>query len=67
MSFIYISNDILPHCYPITIPHTIYYNTLTFSYRRVLLHPLTNASLTSLVSPYAGASSLHRTKDLPSV
>ena len=33
---------------------------------RVLLHPLIHSCLTILASPYAGASSFHRTKGLPS-
>ena len=39
---------------------------LPFASMRVLLHPLTHSCLTALASPYAGASSLHRTKGLPS-
>ena len=37
-----------------------------FASIRVLLHPPTHSCLTALESPYAGASSLHRTKGLPS-
>ena len=33
---------------------------------RVLPNPLTHSCLTVLASPYTGASSLHRAKDLPS-
>ena len=38
--------------------------SLLFSSMRVLFHPLTHFSLPTLVSPYAGASSLHRIKGL---
>ena len=41
-------------------------SSLPFTSMRVLLHPLTHSCLTTLASPYAGASSLHRTKGLPS-
>ena len=33
---------------------------------RVLPHPPTHSCLPTLAFPYTGASSLHRTKDLPS-
>jgi len=37
-----------------------------FASRRVLLHLLTHSHLTALASPYARASSLHKTKGVPS-
>ena len=38
---------------------------IPFASMRMLLHLFTHSYLTSLASPYAGASSLHGTKDLP--
>ena len=48
---------------PPQFPHPI---PLPFASMRVLLHPLTHTCLTTPASPYMGASSLHRTKGLPS-
>ena len=42
--------------YPSTTPHPLQVSSLPFASMRVLLHPL--LLLTSLPSPYAGASSL---------
>jgi hypothetical protein len=39
---------------------------LPFASMRVLLHPLIHTCLSALEFPYAEASSLHRTKGLPS-
>ena len=42
-------------------PHPIPLLSLHFASLTVLLHPLTHSCLTTLASPYAGASRLHRT------
>ena len=39
---------------------------LSFASKKVLTYPLTHSSITPLASPFAGASSLPRTKNLPS-
>jgi hypothetical protein len=58
--FIYISNDIPLPGYSSATP----LSPLPFASMRVLLHPFTHSCLTALASPYAGASSCHRTKGL---
>ena len=46
--------------------HLIPHLPSPFASTGVLLHPLTHSHCTTLASPYAGASNLHRTKGLPS-
>ena len=50
---------------PLKTSHPIPF-PLPFAFKRVLPHPSTHASLTHLVAHYTGATSLQRTKDLPS-
>ena len=50
----------------VSFPQTLHPIPLFFASKRVLPHPHTHSCLTLLASPYAGASSLHRTKNLPS-
>ena len=45
-------------------PHPTSLSSLAFGSMSVLLHPFTHSRLTALASPYAGASSLYRTKGL---
>jgi hypothetical protein len=52
-------------------PFTVLHNSsisssLPFASMRVFLHPLTHSCLSTLTSPYAGASNLHRNKGLSS-
>jgi hypothetical protein len=47
-------------------PQTPYPTPLPFASKRVFLQPPTHSHLTPLASPFFGASSLHRTKCLPS-
>ena len=53
--------------FPVTPTQTPYpIPSLHFASMNVLFHPLRQSHLTALASPYAGASSLHRSKGLPS-
>ena len=52
--------------FPVTLHKPLIPCPLPFASMRVLPYPLTDSFLTTLESLYAGASSLHRTKDLPS-
>jgi hypothetical protein len=54
----YLPSQLPLHFYPIL--------HLPFASKRVLLHPLTYSCFTTLASPYAGVSILHRTRGLPS-
>ena len=63
--FNYISNYSPLHSYPSTIPFHPH-SPFLFVSMRELFHPLTNSCLSALASHYSGASSLHRTKGLPS-
>jgi hypothetical protein len=57
--FVYISNDISLPGYPSTnYPIPFPFFPISFVFMRVLLHPFTHSCLTTLTSPYAGASSL---------
>jgi hypothetical protein len=67
--FLYISNDIpflvtLPQVLP--SPFIAPLLPLHYASMRVLLYSLTHSYLTTIASSYAGTSSLHRTKGLPS-
>ena len=52
--------------FPVSSPQTPIPSSLLFASMMVLLHPLTHSHLTPLAFPCTGASSLHRTKGLPS-
>jgi len=62
--FIYISNVIPLPDFPSSNP--LSYPPFPHASTRVLPYPLTPSHLIALAFPYAGASSLHRTKGLPS-
>ena len=62
-AFIYIST-VIP--FPVHLPQTPYPIHLTPASMRVLPHAPTHSHLTVLAFPYTGASSLHRTKGIPS-
>lgn len=59
-----ISNDIPLPCCPSAITHSILPMPLSLASMRELLHSLTYSRLTTLASPYAGTSNLHRTRGL---
>lgn len=61
--FIYIPN-VIP--FPVSPPQISYSIPTPPASIRVLPYPLTHCSLTTLAFPYTGASSLQRTKSLPS-
>jgi hypothetical protein len=66
--FIHISKNIPLLGYTSTyLPNPSLLSPFPFSAIRVLLYPLTHSHLNPLASPYAGTSSLHRTKGLPSI
>jgi hypothetical protein len=65
--FTYNSNHIPLPGYPSINPHPTYpLSSLPFGSVRVLPHSSTLSHLTTPISPYSGASNLHRTKSLPS-
>ena len=66
--FIHLHFKWYPHSWLPLYNHSIpfLFFLLHFASMRVLLLPLTHSCLIPLASPYTGASSLHRTKDLPS-
>ena len=69
-TFIFFNHFIHLHfkCYPHSqLPlHKPPILSLPFASMRMLLHPLIYSCLNTLASPYAGTSSLHRIKGLPS-
>lgn len=64
INFHLISNDIPLPCCPSAITHSILPMPLSLASMREPLHSHTYSRLTTLTSPYAGTSNLHRTRGL---